>query len=57
MTYSASMTDSYEPPDRGRRIVGYTALGYAIALLLLLALCCYGVYWVDHTIADFLSGD
>ena len=50
------MTDPYEPPsDRARQVIGYTALGYAIATLLLLGLCCYGVYWANHTIIGLLS--
>lgn len=50
------MTDPYEPPsDRGRRMISYTAMGYATATLLLLGLCCYGIYWANHAIIDVLS--
>lgn len=50
------MTDSDEPPDRVRRMIAFTAMGYAIASLLLLGLCCYGIYWANQTLVDFLVG-
>jgi hypothetical protein len=50
------MTDFGEPPsDRGQRMIGYTALGYAVATLLLLGFCCYGAYWTNQTIIGILG--
>jgi hypothetical protein len=50
------VTCGFEPNhDRDRRALGVVAMGYAIASLLLLGLCCYGVYWTGHMIIDALS--
>jgi hypothetical protein len=50
------MTAPFEPdPDRNRRLLNRTALGYAVAALLLLAVCCYGVFWLGRLIEQILS--
>ncbi|QSB14205.1 hypothetical protein JQS43_22240 [Natronosporangium hydrolyticum] len=51
------MTDPFEPPpsDRGLRMIGITALGYAISTLVLLGLCCYGIYWANQELLGFFA--
>jgi hypothetical protein len=50
------MGDAFEPnPNRDRRALRRVALRYALAGVLLLGVCCYGVYWLGATLIELLS--
>jgi hypothetical protein len=50
------MAGAFEPnPHRDRRALRRVAVGYALAGVLLLGVCCYGVYWLGATMIELLS--